>query len=810
MLTLVLAATVAFPIVESGQPRAVIAPPPADAPAEIKRAVSELQRVVGKMTGAKLAVGDQAGAPVIHVGRDAFVEKAGLDLDKLDQDGFVMAVCSRRREEADGGPHLVLAGRKPHGTEFAVYRFLQKYGGARWYFPTELGEVVPRRASFGVGKLTDREEPSFHSRLWSSAAPFDRGVWERHNLCRSRYSFHHNLLNVFKPSALFDKHPDWFPEIKGKRFRPAGDNAHNWQPCLANPEVARHAAQVACGYFDRNPDASSFSLGMNDTAAAGFCECAACKALDPADPKEQKTPRGLPNYSNRFYTFMNRVAAELAKTHPDKYLGCLAYHVTEPPPAFEVSPRVIPYLTAGRANWTDRAIREGDQELIRAWCRKVPVVGIYDYYYGAGFISPRLFTQLTGDSLKFAHKTGVRAFYAEIYSTWSLDGPKAWVASQLLWNVNQSASRLVDEFCRDLFGKAAGPMRDYFRFCEQTWMKRPSGSTVMWAGFFDATQLDLWPPTACARARALLAKAEQAAANDDATVRQRVKLYSEGFRQTELWSAVYHGEKNLRTVADVQQLLEAQAELDKLNREVIHKQPLHAAPIAFEERARNLPGGSVLGALLRLSDQPGAEAALRQMAGQTANRDAAMAARGVLAMREHPEKAVEMLANPGFERVAAGKTSGGADWDAKRTPPGWNVWFRPGTPGELRWTEDAARSGKHGVVLRGAEASCVLQSVPVKPDETYLASVYVRGKLGKQAESELLIQWQDSAGKWLTKAPKRSDRLPAGGSGDWTRLSTFVRVPPGAGRLIFSISAYHQTADDALQMDDASLRKLPQ
>ncbi|MCX7827530.1 MAG: DUF4838 domain-containing protein, partial [Verrucomicrobiae bacterium] len=161
---------------------------------------------------------------------------------------------------------------------FAVYRFLQKYGGVRWYFPTELGEVVPQRATFGVGKISDREEPSFRSRLWSSAAKFDRGEWERHNLCRGRYSFHHNLLNIFKPSKLYDQHPEWFPEINGQRKRPRDDNDHHWQPCFANPEVARYAAQAAREYFEKNPDANSFSLGINDTAASGFCGCAACKA----------------------------------------------------------------------------------------------------------------------------------------------------------------------------------------------------------------------------------------------------------------------------------------------------------------------------------------------------------------------------------------------------------------------------------------------------------------------------------------------------------------------------------------------------
>jgi hypothetical protein len=363
---LVITALLGLPIVEEGKPRAALAPLSAKAPPEVRRAADEFQRVLQEMTGTKLVAQTDAKGPIVHIGRDAFVDRAGLALDRLDEDGFVIRTVDER--------HLILAGRSPHATEFAVYRFLQKYGGVRWYFPTTLGEVVPRRTTFRVGQLADREEPSFHSRQWSAAAPFDNRVWERHNFCRARYNFHHNLLNIFVPSKLYEIHPEWFPEIDGKRQRPKDDQDPGWQPCLSNREVARYAAQCARQYFGAHPQAACFSIGTNDTAAGGFCQCAACRALDPADPVERKTPRGTPNYSNRFFTFTNRVATELARTHPDKYLGCLAYNVTEPPPSFDVHPRIIPYLTAGRANWTDPAIRERDQKLIRGWCRKVPVV----------------------------------------------------------------------------------------------------------------------------------------------------------------------------------------------------------------------------------------------------------------------------------------------------------------------------------------------------------------------------------------------------------------------------------------------------
>lgn len=786
MLTTLLAAAFFFPIVESGEPRAMLAPAAVDAPPEVQRATAEFQRVLKKMTGASLPTSKSTTGPRIHIGRDAFVEKADLKLDSLDNDGFVIQTV--------GSSDLVLAGRNPHGTEFAVYRFLQKHGGVRWCFPTELGEVVPRRASFGVGRLAGRHEPSFKSRQWSSAAPFDKGEWERHNLCRPRYSFHHNLLHVFVPSKLYDQHPEWFPEIKGKRFRPASDDAHNWQPCLANPEVARFAAEVARKFFDANPAATSFSLGMNDTAASGFCECAACRALDPADPAQQKTPRGLPNYSNRFYTFMNRVAEELAKTHPDKFIGCLAYHVTEPPPTFAVHRRVIPYLTAGRANWTDPAIRAGDQKLIRGWCAQAPVVGIYDYYYGSGFISPRIFTGLTEESLKFAHRAGVRGFYAEIYSTWSLDGPKAWVASQLLWDVNQRAGTLVDDFCRGLFGKAAAPMREYFRFLENRWMKRPSGSTVMWAGFFDAKQLDLWPADVCAKARALLAKAEHAAANDDETVRARVKLYSDGFRQTELWSALYNAEKTLNSPADLRRYLDAACSLAALKQEIIKPNPLHRGTIPFEERSRNAPGTRVSSALIMMADQPDAGPLLKQWAAQTGDADAAVAARAALLLRANPELGKELLANPGFEPDG----------------PRWNTWVRPDTSGKVAFSADAARSGKAGAVIRSAAAACVMQTLPAKPGEMYLATIHIRSSAGAKGIASLVIKFKDAAGKWLPDSAGCSTMVPAAAAVDWTRLAVVARVPKGSATLVWMASAKDQGDDEAVQFDTASLKRVPQ
>ena len=49
--TAVVAGSLGFPLVESGQPRAAIVPVDKQAPAETRRAVAEFQRVLLRMTG---------------------------------------------------------------------------------------------------------------------------------------------------------------------------------------------------------------------------------------------------------------------------------------------------------------------------------------------------------------------------------------------------------------------------------------------------------------------------------------------------------------------------------------------------------------------------------------------------------------------------------------------------------------------------------------------------------------------------------------------------------------------------------------
>ncbi len=438
-----------------------------------REAAEELAKYLGKMTGAafeQVAEKDVQARPAIFLGATQAAAQAGISAAEMDRDGFII--------KAAGG-NLYLVGHDATATELGVHFFLQRYAGIRWYIPLEIGEHVPSRPTFSVpDTLDDRQEPDWRSRLWSSAARMDP-MWEKRNLCRPRYEFHHNLLNVLKPSEVYDQHPEWYPLIDGKRISKPPDGTEGWQPCFANKEMAAWVGQKIVAYFDEHPTATSYSLGINDVGASGYCQCAGCQALDD---RTKPTFRDRPNYSNRVFTFMNRVAGITSQKYPDKLLGCLSYANCEEVPSFPVHPNIIPYLTNDRAQWRDARFKRVDQDLLRRWARAARQLGVYDYYYGAGYVIPRFFPALSGESIKFCYGVGVRAWYAEIYSNWGLDGCKAWLASQLLWDVKQDPRKLVDEYYTSFFGAAREPMKRYWDRCEQIWM-RQGGRRLLAQGF---------------------------------------------------------------------------------------------------------------------------------------------------------------------------------------------------------------------------------------------------------------------------------------------------------------------------------------
>ena len=214
-LLLCAAPALAATIADAGKAHLMIVLPDQPAEPEVE-AAAELGKYLGKLTGAafeQVSEKDLQGRPAIFVGATAAAAAAGISAAELDRDGFIIKV--------DHG-NLFIVGHDAVATELGVHYLLQHYGGIRWYIPLEIGEHIPSRPTLQLpDDLNDVQEPAWQSRLWSSAARMDP-MWEKRNLCRSRYSFHHNLLNALKPSTYYDLHPEWYPLINGQRIAKPG------------------------------------------------------------------------------------------------------------------------------------------------------------------------------------------------------------------------------------------------------------------------------------------------------------------------------------------------------------------------------------------------------------------------------------------------------------------------------------------------------------------------------------------------------------------------------------------------------------
>lgn len=807
LLPVVLAAAaapcVALTLAQDGRPSSAIVLAANAAEGE-RTAAHEVQTFVRKMTGAELPIktqGEAVEGGVIRLGH-TLVARDVPELATLDRDGIVLRTV--------GDSTLIITGVDEVSDQLAVYRFLYLFGGVRWFVPGDIGECVPEQGTFSVENVNVVEVPDMKSRLYSAACGWDGGVWELRNLMRRRYEFHHALFGIFVPSKLYDEHPDWFPLIGGKRFKPA-DGAESWQPCFGNPEVAEYAAKVIIERKDANPELATVSIGVND--GGGYCECDRCKALDGG---KERTWRGRPDYSNRFFTFANRVAEIVGQKYPDLSIGCLAYAMTENVPDFPVNPMIRPYLCTDRSQWRDPAFKREDQDLLRRWSKTAKHMGTYDYWYGAGYAIPRAFPHLQKDALQFARDQGVDGVYVEIYENYSLGGPKAYVGAQLMWDVDQDVGKLLGDFYTRFFGPAADPMKRYFQRCEEQWM-RQEGKAVWIHWWFDPSQFALFPPDVCKELRGYLDDAARRADSD--LIRRRVQLFQDGLTTTELWSRLYFDCKELdaldiRSAAEVTHaggLLVAfgqtQDALDKHNEEVVAKDKLLQSPIAFETRAHLSPTGAMSRVAIwcRQNHEPLlATTTFGRVAHSSTSLRAAARAAGRLS-EGALDDAPNLIRNPGFEATAvAGGPQEGVGWQEEGAPPDWRTWQGGGSVGDLRQTDETAHTGAHSIMLRGALNAVFLQTVPVEAGKSCLCEAFAKGRVGQSSGTQLVVKWQNEQG-WVEK-PEASAALPAGTWKDWRPLSVLFVVPEGVTTAVIMAYVLDQGAGDAVYFDDFSLK----
>jgi len=397
---------------------------------------------------------EQATTPQLaDWGTQIYIGKQGLSaseqqlLQGMDPDGFVIHPNASR---------ITIAGPSAWGTEFGVDEFLERYVGVRWLMPGADWEDVPAHTSLTVAlENTIREEPAFFARSYEFTGYATRTRWMRDMRLHYKIKFEHNLFNLLPPSKYLETNPEFYPEGAELSLD------YTWQPCFKAEGIVDESIKVINAYFDEHPEATSYSVGINDTTH--FCE---------NDYKDNVTYNslGMVDMSNIYFKWLKDVSEGVFAKHPDKFLGTYAYFNTyDPPTNVKLDPRVYVFITDDRMSWGDPDMKQRGHELSEAWANTGASVGFYDYLYGSPYVVPRNAYQLMEDQYRYAKSIGVRAYYSELYPNFG-EGPKPYLSAKLQWNPNLDKDDILQDWYERAVGTAAAvDLKAYYAIWQRFW-----------------------------------------------------------------------------------------------------------------------------------------------------------------------------------------------------------------------------------------------------------------------------------------------------------------------------------------------------
>ena len=523
-------------LVENGQAKAEIILA-ADPPRTTRMAARELQMYLQKISGAELAIVEQpstAGLVPIFVGQSPHTEKLGITTEGL-SDGAYRIVSGENwlaligddtnftpiepwpRSNADiaggkmqaawdeitgehwGYPHSQLhkhySGSNSlfgtpdeqltnkdgninvwtydeRGSFNAVCGFLRDQLGVRWYMPGEIGEVYPDKATIPLAEIDQTVQPDFPMRILNfrtSVYGHDAMMWGFRLGIRQPWGRQaaHGLDRMTQNEHYLTTKPEWFALYGGKRHSQPGQRLN--QLCYSNEELFNEAVRFARMQFDHY-DMDAVSIMPPDGYTA-ICQCELCEGKD----EPERGSRGA--LSNYVWDFVNRVAKEVGKTHPDKLISNCAYGIyTQPPTNIEkLEPNIQVIIVGGRRPTSED--REELRQLRGGWARLTdrPIEIFENYPFTArGFYLPAYIPAVLGESI---NETKGSSRGEDVWLSMQF-GEDAigynhfliYFTARMYWGGKEKdAAAMFDEYCENFYGPAAAKMRTFFAYCEQNW-----------------------------------------------------------------------------------------------------------------------------------------------------------------------------------------------------------------------------------------------------------------------------------------------------------------------------------------------------
>jgi hypothetical protein len=388
---------------------------------------------------------DPQGIFTLFIGHTQESVKNAIDLNSLDEDGFVSIVDKQK---------ILLAGGSGKGLLYAVYDLLRELGFKRY------GVEKVQSPKIHTLNLTDRERKinptiKYRTTSYSQMADQEYSDWQRLS-SRNDWGLFVHTFNTLVPSKEHgETHPEYFSLINGVR-RPGT------QLCLSNPEVLKMLIDSLKARIAEKPEAKYWSVSQDDNDR--YCSCEKCVALNT---QYGSVPSGS------IIWFVNQVARAI----PDRIISTLAYwYSRKAPKNIQIEPNVnimlcnIESSREAPVYITDKAFSND----LRDWGALSKNILIWDYNIQfTNFVSPfpNLFT--IKPNIKFYTENHVTALFMQANNEPSAEMAllRSYLIANLMWDPEADEQALINDFLNGYYGAAGKFIRQYIDAMQESLVK---------------------------------------------------------------------------------------------------------------------------------------------------------------------------------------------------------------------------------------------------------------------------------------------------------------------------------------------------
>lgn len=495
----------------------------------LKFAERELNGILEKVFGSKLPVVNRPspGKVSIILGENEWSREAGIDPARLGRDGFFIRVKGDRiyivgKDDPKENIDHLLKCDKHHfqwterATLFGVYEFLERFAGVRFYFPDELGTIVPKAKKLSVPEGEFSVEPDCLIRktgwgyapdaVWIDGSPSTSRVnraaqgmfWLRLRLGTKSIPLCHGQNRCRIPERFAKSNPEYFALLKDRKtgeLRRDNDGErklshHPYQLCHSSGLWDELYIDVHSYFTGKSAESRGIRsyYGPNYRWGSCFvdrkyadlmaqdgmmrCLCDKCEAAYAPDAQYA---------TELIWGQTKRLAERLLADGVGGYITQMAYPPYRRMPSFDLPTNIL-VMVAEKGPWSVQypELWARDNAEIAAWSKKLGrKVWIWTYpgkwgrhaRPGIPAMTPRAY----GKYYKSVAPWIFGALAESETDRMIYNYLNHYVFSKVMWDLDTDVDALLEEHYSLMFGAAGGEIKAFYEALEDCWLYGMTG-----------------------------------------------------------------------------------------------------------------------------------------------------------------------------------------------------------------------------------------------------------------------------------------------------------------------------------------------